>query len=97
MIPCCGRLNWDASIFEAKVSDGSRRFEVTLTRDTIMLFPNEIARNRNSPYLPTAAHDVPWDEPALLRIVREEMAHAYPPPFTAAGPLREPVSGVSAS
>ena len=28
---------------------------------------------------------------------REEMAHAYPPPFTPAGPVREPVSGVSAS
>ncbi len=92
-----GSAHLPAAYYTAITGASPRASPQPLTRDTIMLFPNEIARNRNSPYLPTAAHDVPWDEPALLRIVREEMAHAYPPPFTAAGPLREPVSGVSAS
>lgn len=33
----------------------------------IAFFPNEYKRNPTSPYLWQALHDVPWDEPALLR------------------------------
>lgn len=32
----------------------------------IALFPNEWWRDNNSPYLRTAYHDVPWDDPKLL-------------------------------
>ena len=32
----------------------------------IALFPNEWRRDNNSPYLHTAYHDVPWDDPQLL-------------------------------
>ncbi len=32
----------------------------------IALFPNEWLRDQKSPYLHTAYHDVPWDDPSLL-------------------------------
>ena len=35
--------------------------------DTVALFPNEWARDRNSLHLTTAYHDVPHDDPALLQ------------------------------
>ena len=33
---------------------------------TVALFPQEWARNAESPYLTNAYHDVPWDDPDLL-------------------------------
>jgi hypothetical protein len=36
-------------------------------KDTIALFPQEWMRDPASPYLQTGYHDVPWDEPELLR------------------------------
>jgi ATP-grasp domain len=36
-------------------------------RNTIALFPQEWSRDPASPFLQTAYHDVPWDEPELLR------------------------------
>ncbi|HVH76646.1 MAG TPA: ATP-grasp domain-containing protein [Stellaceae bacterium] len=38
------------------------------TRDAIALFPHEWHRDPQSPYLRTAYHDVPWEEPELVRI-----------------------------
>jgi hypothetical protein len=35
--------------------------------DTIALFPQEWLRDPSSPYLRSAYHDVPWDQPELLR------------------------------
>jgi hypothetical protein len=35
--------------------------------NTIALFPQEWSRDPASPFLQTAYHDVPWDEPELLR------------------------------
>lgn len=35
--------------------------------DLIALFPQEWLRDPASPYLATAHHDVPWDDPAVLR------------------------------
>jgi biotin carboxylase len=37
-------------------------------RDTIALFPHEWHRDPESPYLRTAYHDVPWEEPELVRL-----------------------------
>lgn len=39
----------------------------TLSNDIIALFPGEWQRNAASPYLRSAFHDVPWQEPALVR------------------------------
>ena len=36
-------------------------------KTTIALFPQEWVRNPQSPYLETAYHDIPWQEPALVR------------------------------
>lgn len=38
-----------------------------VSNDIIALFPGEWQRNATSPYLRTAFHDVPWQEPALVR------------------------------
>jgi glutathione synthase/RimK-type ligase-like ATP-grasp enzyme len=36
-------------------------------RDVIALFPNEVARSASSKYLMSYQHDVPWNEPDLVR------------------------------
>jgi hypothetical protein len=36
-------------------------------KDTIALFPQEWLRNPKSPFLRSGYHDVPWDEPELVR------------------------------
>ena len=36
-------------------------------KDLIALFPQEWERDPNSPWLETAYHDVPWDQPALIK------------------------------
>jgi len=38
--------------------------------ETVALFPNEWARDPNSPYLAEAFHDVPDDDPALLQALK---------------------------
>jgi hypothetical protein len=35
--------------------------------DVVALFPQEWMRDPASPYLTNAFHDVPWDDPALIR------------------------------
>jgi predicted ATP-grasp superfamily ATP-dependent carboligase len=35
--------------------------------DTVALFPQEWSRDPHSPFLQSAYHDVPWDDPSLLR------------------------------
>lgn len=37
-------------------------------RDTFALFPQEWIRDANSPYLRNSYHDVPWEEPELVRV-----------------------------
>ncbi len=41
--------------------------------ETVALFPNEWARDRNSPYLTEAFHDVPDDDPALLEALTRRL------------------------
>lgn len=52
----------------AAVSGEPLKLVSTMTeRDTIALFPQEWIRDSGSPYLRSAYHDVPWEEPALTR------------------------------
>jgi predicted ATP-grasp superfamily ATP-dependent carboligase len=44
-----------------------------INRDLIALFPNEIARSPSSSYLLSCQHDVPWEEPELVRIVLNQV------------------------
>jgi hypothetical protein len=47
--------------------------------DTIALFPQEWARDPNSEFLQSAYHDVPWEEPQLIRsCVRKGRQNARP-------------------
>jgi hypothetical protein len=39
----------------------------TTTNNLIALFPQEWARDSASPYLKSAYHDIPWEDPGLLR------------------------------
>ena len=52
----------------AVLSGEAPRQTVPVTEgDVIALFPQEWLRDSTSKFLSTGYHDVPWDEPALLR------------------------------
>jgi carbamoylphosphate synthase large subunit len=52
----------------AAISGGVVRETTKVTEnDTIAFFPQEWLRNPISPFLQSGYHDVPWEEPALLR------------------------------
>jgi hypothetical protein len=46
--------------------------------DTIALFPQEWIRDASSPYLGSAYHDVPWEEPELIRACIETRPRGNP-------------------
>jgi len=48
-----------------------------IDRDLIALFPNEIDRTQSSDYLASCYHDVPWEEPALVRNALNQMRRAH--------------------
>ena len=57
----------------AALSGGEVRTAPKITEnDTIALFPQEWMRDPASPFLQSAHHDVPWDEPELLRAFSEK-------------------------
>jgi ATP-grasp domain len=56
-----------ASIFAALQEQPVREMPSVTEKDTIALFPQEWHRSPKSEYLRTAYHDVPWDQPELLR------------------------------
>lgn len=41
----------------------------SINRDLVALFPNEIIRSSSSSYLLSCQHDVPWEEPEIVRCV----------------------------
>jgi hypothetical protein len=47
--------------------DSSLRPGASLEHDIIAFFPQALVWNRGSPYLLNCHHDVPWDEPELVR------------------------------
>jgi hypothetical protein len=56
--------------------------------DTIALFPQEWARDPKSEFLQSAYHDVPWEEPALMRsCIRKAKQTAQPSRPGLAAPL----------
>jgi hypothetical protein len=49
-------------------------------KDTVALFPQEWIRDPESPFLRSAYHDVPWEEPELIRDCvnsRRKQSHWY--------------------
>jgi hypothetical protein len=55
------------SALVAQLDRASPTPRAVVTGDTVALFPQEWMRDPASPYLTTAFHDVPWDDPALIR------------------------------
>jgi predicted ATP-grasp superfamily ATP-dependent carboligase len=51
----------------ARVDGHARPPRPRVAADTVALFPQEWMRDPASPYLTSAFHDVPWDDPALIR------------------------------
>jgi predicted ATP-grasp superfamily ATP-dependent carboligase len=48
---------------------GYQRIAPQTDHGTVALFPNEWARDPQSHYLHSAYHDVPWDDPSLLKTI----------------------------
>jgi len=49
----------------------------SINRDLIALFPNEISRSPSSTYLQSCQHDVPWEEPELVRSVLNQIRRTH--------------------
>jgi hypothetical protein len=63
--------------------------------DTIALFPQEWMRDPESPFLRSAYHDVPWEEPELLQAClrlrrKPRVGRSQPEPVRAFSPVRLP-------
>jgi len=56
-----------AALYAAVSGETVRTTPPITEKDTIALFPQEWIRDSTSPYLRSAYHDVPWEEPELIR------------------------------
>jgi biotin carboxylase len=56
-----------AALYAALCGGNARPAEKVTGKDTIALFPQEWIRDPESPFLQSAYHDVPWEEPELIR------------------------------
>lgn len=56
-----------AAVLMARMTGGALPAHRPADRRPVALFPKEWCRDPASPYLTDAFHDVPWDDPALLR------------------------------
>ena len=56
-----------AALYSVLSGDPFRAAPQVTEKDTITLFPQEWLRDPASPYLTSGYHDVPWEEPELLR------------------------------
>jgi biotin carboxylase len=55
-----------AALFAAVTGNAIRLAPKLTEKDTIALFPREWLRDPESPFIASAYHDVPWDEPRLI-------------------------------
>ena len=62
----CGR-DLPAELFAAVTQTTIHESPCLTDKTTIALFPQEWTRDPYSPYLESAYHDVPWDQPDLIR------------------------------
>jgi hypothetical protein len=56
-----------AALYAATSGSPLREVPKATENDTITLFPQEWTRNPESAFLRTGYHDVPWEEPELIR------------------------------
>jgi hypothetical protein len=57
-------------------SEATRR--PAIERDIVAFFPREWQRDQASPYFLTGHHDVPWDDPAMLRHCFDAVPQSHP-------------------
>jgi len=57
-----------AALYAAITGNTIRESPKVTEHDTIALFPHEWLRNPTSPFLQSSYHDVPWEEPELIRV-----------------------------
>jgi hypothetical protein len=70
--PICGRAHWmgvdlAAALYTALTSKPPATPLPTIRTEFLAFFPQEWLRNPQSKFLSSAHHDVPWDDPRLLR------------------------------
>ncbi len=65
--------NLAGALFTQMKKQPPRSSLAPIDHDLIALFPNEIARSPSSHYLLSCQHDVPWEEPELVRGVLNQM------------------------
>ena len=56
-----------AALYAQLAGTPPRTTPATIDQDVIVMFPGEWHRDPASPYLRSAYHDVPWDEPGLIQ------------------------------
>jgi hypothetical protein len=56
-----------AALYAALSGDALQPSPKVTDKETIALFPQEWIRDPESPYLRSAHHDIPWEEPELIR------------------------------
>ncbi|MBV8866673.1 MAG: ATP-grasp domain-containing protein [Acidobacteriaceae bacterium] len=89
-----------AALYTAVSGEPLNPVSVVTERDTIALFPQEWIRDAASPYLRSAYHDVPWEEPALTRacvLSRRKQSAWYAARSKAKKSTNQVVSGNQAS
>lgn len=59
--------------FVCQVTGKERTPPPTRTSDKVALFPNEYMRDPHSPYLRGVYHDVPWDDPAVMKLITNKV------------------------
>ena len=65
--------NLAEAIYAAVTANNIRETSKITEKDTVVLFPQELERDATSGYLSTAYHDVPWQEPRLVRACIESV------------------------
>jgi predicted ATP-grasp superfamily ATP-dependent carboligase len=56
-----------AALYSALTATAIREARSVTDNSTIALFPQELMRDPESPFLRSAYHDIPWEEPELVR------------------------------
>jgi len=56
-----------AALYSALSGTPVREAAKVTENDTVVLFPHEWRKDPDSPFLQTGYHDIPWDEPELVR------------------------------
>jgi hypothetical protein len=68
------------SAIAASVSGRELSRRPPILRDVVVFFPREWQQNPSSPYLTSAYHDVPWDDPAVLFDCMRTVERGLAPP-----------------